>query len=216
MKSYLHGLTAKGAGSAIRPIVTPFYAGSGEQEAGALVEEGLARRPETEVAPKPRRSGLSAITGALDAASAGLIQSVSKSLQKNAQHQIAADRQEPVGSQRFVPLVGDAHEERRERLEARGEETDLEGSPVKASPRTETSTERTLLPQTVMTIKATQAMAGRPAPQAPIEQPDQIEIHIGRIEVTAVTPAAAAAPRPPQKKSLDLGEYLKGRDGRAS
>ena len=50
---------------------------------------------------------------------------------------------------------------------------------------------------------------------APVEREgDKVEIHIGRIEVTAVPPEAPrpAATRP--RKSLDLGEYLKRRDGR--
>jgi len=50
---------------------------------------------------------------------------------------------------------------------------------------------------------------------APVEREgDKVEIHIGRIEVTAVPPEAPrpAAARP--RKSLDLGEYLKRRDGR--
>jgi hypothetical protein len=49
----------------------------------------------------------------------------------------------------------------------------------------------------------------------PVErEPDRVEIHIGRIEVTAVPQEAPrpAATRP--RKSLDLGEYLKRRDGR--
>jgi hypothetical protein len=43
------------------------------------------------------------------------------------------------------------------------------------------------------------------------EEPDSIEIHIGRIEVLAAPPRPAqpAAPRP-ARKSLDLGEYLRG------
>jgi len=49
----------------------------------------------------------------------------------------------------------------------------------------------------------------------PVREPDQIEIHIGRIEVTAVpqlpTPPVAPAPR----KSLNLDEYLKRRNRRA-
>jgi hypothetical protein len=51
---------------------------------------------------------------------------------------------------------------------------------------------------------------------APAErEPDKVEIHIGRIEVTAVPQEAPrpAATRP--RKSLDLSEYLKRRDGRA-
>jgi hypothetical protein len=50
---------------------------------------------------------------------------------------------------------------------------------------------------------------------APAErEPDRVEIHIGRIEVTAV-PQEAPRPAPTRpRKSLDLGEYLKRRDGR--
>lgn len=50
---------------------------------------------------------------------------------------------------------------------------------------------------------------------SPAPQPDEIEIHIGRIEVAAVLPQPA--PRPPARparKSLDLSEYLK-RDRRS-
>jgi hypothetical protein len=44
-------------------------------------------------------------------------------------------------------------------------------------------------------------------PSAP--QHDEIEIHIGRIEVTAVQPAAQRSPAPPARKALNLDEYLK-------
>ena len=46
-------------------------------------------------------------------------------------------------------------------------------------------------------------------------QPDEIRIHIGRIEVTAVPPAPAAAPSKPARPSPNLGEYLKRGDRRA-
>jgi hypothetical protein len=46
-------------------------------------------------------------------------------------------------------------------------------------------------------------------------EPDEIQIHIGRIEVTAALPQPPARPQvKPVRKSLDLGEYLK-RDRRA-
>jgi hypothetical protein len=46
---------------------------------------------------------------------------------------------------------------------------------------------------------------------------DDIEIHIGRIEVTAVQPSAVrAAPAKPQRRAASLDEYLKRRDGRLS
>jgi hypothetical protein len=50
---------------------------------------------------------------------------------------------------------------------------------------------------------------------APAErEPDKVEIHIGRIEVTAVPQEAPRPPATRPRKSLDLGEYLKRRDGR--
>lgn len=45
-------------------------------------------------------------------------------------------------------------------------------------------------------------------------QPDDIQIHIGRIEVIAVPPPAPRAPKPPDR-SLSLDAYLSRRDGRA-
>jgi len=40
-------------------------------------------------------------------------------------------------------------------------------------------------------------------------QPDEIQIHIGRIEVTAVPPPASRPQTKPARKSLSLDEYLK-------
>lgn len=52
--------------------------------------------------------------------------------------------------------------------------------------------------------------------QAPLE-PDEIHIHIGRIEVTAVQPAPARpAPTAPRPRTPSLSEYLRRRDGRPS
>jgi hypothetical protein len=48
----------------------------------------------------------------------------------------------------------------------------------------------------------------------PQHEPDEIEIHIGRIEVTAVPPPAARAASRPQSKPVSLAEYLKSRHGR--
>jgi hypothetical protein len=44
---------------------------------------------------------------------------------------------------------------------------------------------------------------------------DEIQIHIGRIEVTAVPPVPARPAPAPNRKSLSLDEYLKRRPGRA-
>jgi hypothetical protein len=51
----------------------------------------------------------------------------------------------------------------------------------------------------------------------PSRATDDIQIHIGRIEVTAVPPAPArAAPAKPQRRAPSLDEYLRRRDGRSS
>jgi hypothetical protein len=49
----------------------------------------------------------------------------------------------------------------------------------------------------------------------PEREPDEIQIHIGRIEVTAVPPAQAPMPARSAPKSASLSDYLKRRDARA-
>jgi hypothetical protein len=49
----------------------------------------------------------------------------------------------------------------------------------------------------------------------PAREPDEIQIHIGRIEVTALPPAPVRPAPKPAHKSLDLGAYLKRRGGSA-
>jgi hypothetical protein len=46
-------------------------------------------------------------------------------------------------------------------------------------------------------------------PVSPPHEPDEIHIHIGRIEVAAISQPAPRPAAPPARKSLDLGEYLK-------
>ena len=48
----------------------------------------------------------------------------------------------------------------------------------------------------------------------PQREPDEIQIHIGRIEVTAMTPAPARPAPRPARKSPSLDEYLKRGEGR--
>jgi hypothetical protein len=47
-----------------------------------------------------------------------------------------------------------------------------------------------------------------------VRAPDEIQIHIGRIEVTAVPPPAPRPAPKVERKSVNLDEYLKGRQGR--
>jgi hypothetical protein len=51
--------------------------------------------------------------------------------------------------------------------------------------------------------------------RSPSREADEIQIHIGRIEVTAVPPAPARPAPAPNRKSPSLDEYLKRRPGRA-
>jgi len=49
------------------------------------------------------------------------------------------------------------------------------------------------------------------------QAPDEVQIHIGRIEVTAVPPAPArVSPAAPQRRAPSLDDYLKSRDSRHS
>jgi len=57
----------------------------------------------------------------------------------------------------------------------------------------------------------TRATTGRSANS----EPDEIQIHIGRIEVTAVPHTAPRTASKPARKGKTLEEYLKGRDRRA-
>jgi hypothetical protein len=49
----------------------------------------------------------------------------------------------------------------------------------------------------------------------PEREPDEIQIHIGRIEVTAAPPAAVRPAPKPERKALSLDDYLKRKRGRA-
>jgi hypothetical protein len=54
------------------------------------------------------------------------------------------------------------------------------------------------------------------SPQRQVETAAEVEIHIGRIEVTAVPPPVTRPVASQPRKSLDLGEYLKRGRGRPS
>jgi hypothetical protein len=66
---------------------------------------------------------------------------------------------------------------------------------------------------TTNAAKNTRAEAARRT--APTHEPDEIHIHIGRIEVAAVTQQAPRPAPAPARKSLSLDEYLRRGNGRA-
>jgi hypothetical protein len=45
-------------------------------------------------------------------------------------------------------------------------------------------------------------------------EPDEVHIHIGRIEVTAAPPAPRTVAAPPARKAMSLDEYLARNGGR--
>ncbi len=79
--------------------------------------------------------------------------------------------------------------------------------------RTQSEPSRLLAPRPNAPLPASRAFrrdARRaPAPPARSPEPDQIEIHIGRIEVTAVPRAVPRAAPKPARKSLNLDDYLR-------
>jgi hypothetical protein len=54
-----------------------------------------------------------------------------------------------------------------------------------------------------------------PIPRSSDQRTDDIQIHIGRVEVIAVPPAAPRSAAVPPRKAMSLDEYLKRRDRRA-
>ena len=67
-----------------------------------------------------------------------------------------------------------------------------------------------------LSVNRARKMTPNYAPQSasPAREPDEIQIHIGRIEVTAVPPPVARPVAPPTRKGPSLDEYLSRRDGR--
>jgi hypothetical protein len=93
-----------------------------------------------------------------------------------------------------------------------GDEADDPALPTAVTPLVATSSResmlqpRSIVPASTLSFERKLFLTSSFAPQ-----PDEIEIHIGRIEVAAVLPQPATRPPAPQmRKSIDLGEYLKG------
>jgi hypothetical protein len=71
-----------------------------------------------------------------------------------------------------------------------------------------------LLPPAHRDKAATDGIAGRMAQRRMERQSDEIQIHIGRIEVIAMPPAAPKMVAAPARKTQSLDEYLRQRNGR--
>lgn len=88
--------------------------------------------------------------------------------------------------------------------------------PTAFTPLVATSSRASMLqPRGIVPASTLSRKRTLPVTPSPASQPDEIEIHIGRIEVAAVLPQPAPRPpAPPVRKTMDLGEYLK-RDRRS-
>jgi hypothetical protein len=100
---------------------------------------------------------------------------------------------------RYVPLLTEKGDPKETSISAR-----------EAAKRTESPLAAPALPS-----RAREAERTLPSRAAmPQREPDEIRIHIGRIEVTAAPPAPAPARVAPARKTLSLDDYLKRRNGR--
>jgi hypothetical protein len=97
-----------------------------------------------------------------------------------------------------------------------GQHADDLARPTAFTPLVATSSRASMLqPRGIVPASMLSRERTLPVTPSPAPQPDEIEIHIGRIEVAAVLPQPAPRlPARPVRKSLDLNEYLK-RDRRS-
>jgi hypothetical protein len=98
------------------------------------------------------------------------------------------------------------------RTQARdGQHADDLARPTAFTPLVATSSRASMLqPRGIAPASMLSRERTLPVIPSPSSQPDEIEIHIGRIEVAAVLPQPAPhPPARPVRKTLDLGEYLK-------
>jgi len=138
---------------------------------------------------------------------------------------------DPVSEHRptLEPLAAAARQEEIEKTAVRSADVAKAGGPLKrdaASDHPHPTRERTEQKAVFKSIfkpphtpaSAAGRLAARDLPnRTPThgQEPEEIRIHIGRIEVTAAPPAPVRAAPKPAHKSLDLGAYLKRRGGRA-
>jgi hypothetical protein len=227
MKGYLQRMATSAVRpqSGIHPLVGSIYAGaSADAPRDAAVGSGLhederwIRSQQLVGEQGDARVGPDALSSRESAAS--------EAAQRGAESaaNAAARREGRIGSQRapFRPLLSAAESESaesnwdnaadRERHVRSGDGLEREDSEPESS-------FRALLPRESRSPLAVSGVRRAKSEtfqhSAPAErEPDRVEIHIGRIEVTAV-PQEAPRPAPTRpRKSLDLGEYLKRRDGR--
>lgn len=227
MKGYLQRMAASAVRpqSGIHPLVGSIYAGAfADATRGAAAESSLHEEERWLASPQPVGEERAA---RVDPDASPVLESAESEVAQRRSEQpanAAARREGRIDAQRasFRPLLPAAESERAEsswdnatdgdRQTRSGDGLEREDSEPESSfgallPRESRS------PLAVSGVRRARSEAFQHS--APAErEPDKVEIHIGRIEVTAV-PQGAPRPAPTRpRKSLDLGEYLKRRDGR--
>ncbi len=207
----------------------PVESDAGLQETGFGADAGME---ESDLDPASRSSSRVNVDGALNAAEApgrravkGPAQSIeplSNPSRSHARNLSTAAKPREQASQPAIEAQGSASEPALRRLfskprEAAAQTAETTGA-HRYSPLMPASPPRSASPVTSATRRAEATDHERNVarhPRPPPREADDIQIHIGRIEVTA----AAAAPAPPaaaaRRKSPSLDEYLKRRPGRA-
>jgi hypothetical protein len=88
--------------------------------------------------------------------------------------------------------------------------------PLLASSPDETTALEAARPPPAAAPRAHRTAAPSVSARHAASEPHEVQIHIGRIEVTAVPPAPANAPvARPRRSATSLDEYLRRRNGRA-
>jgi hypothetical protein len=235
MTGYLQRLATAAATSSIHPVVRPMFLNAAPEPAPEEVDRVAPPDPRA----SERRSGV-ATTDPLPAAR---MDATSPPLQRRSPIPMPAARIEPspqpsaahapgnvdsaqAGSGREIATTD--HGGAPTRLGATSTEREREPEQPEA-PRS--AAERAFVPL-VGPITRPAARAVPPANQQPpaprfaapnlarpaedARSPDEVQIHIGRIEVTAVQPPPAAPPPTrPRRGAMSLADYLKQRNGRA-
>jgi hypothetical protein len=221
LNGYLQRLVAnvRNPGGSIRPILGSVFAGPqyGETpEIREVEEKVLPNRPESRV-PQHADQPFFERTGPARIPIPG------RARQDKDFEAVSEERTS------FKPLMAMAQHEEIQKPERRAAGVQPQSLPEQTEPKTVL---RDLgWPLTVKNLRGAEPKTSREAPQpdpdrkedrdlsgrsaTPTREPDEIQIHIGRIEVTAVPPAPVRPAPRPANKSLDLGAYLKRRDGGA-
>ena len=222
MKGYLQRMAASAVRpqSGIHPLVGSIYAGASADAGSGLHEE---ERWTTSSQPVDEERGARSEPDASPFRESAKSEVAQRGVEWSATEASRRERRIDVQRAPFRPLLAAAESESAESSghdsAANGGRQTRSGDGLEREDSAPESSFGALLPHESRSSLAVSGVrrAKSDAFQRSIpaeRETDRVEIHIGRIEVTAV-PQEAPRPAPIRpRKSLDLGEYLKRRDGR--